>query len=70
MSSTRVLTFVTGNKGKLAEVMTIMGTDLPFTLTSMSLDLPELQGEPAAVSMEKCKLAAVQVSACRAARGT
>jgi inosine triphosphate pyrophosphatase len=61
-SSKRVITFVTGNKGKLAEVIAIMGSDLPFTLENVKLDLPELQGEPEEVSIEKCKLAAIQVN--------
>ena len=49
----KTLTFVTGNKGKLAEVLAIMCTDLPCTLTNMSLDLPELQGEPEEVALAK-----------------
>jgi len=57
-----VLTFVTGNKNKLAEVVAIMGGDaLPFEITSQSVDLPELQGEPEYISAEKCKLAAERV---------
>jgi len=62
MSSSRVLTFVTGNAKKLEEVVAIMGSDMPFKLSNVQLDLPELQGEPQEVSMEKCRLAAVQVN--------
>jgi inosine triphosphate pyrophosphatase len=60
-SSKRVLTFVTGNKKKLEEVVSILGDSLPFTLTNEKIDLPELQGEPEEVSIEKCKLAAAQI---------
>ena len=54
------ITFVTGNKKKLEEVEVILsnGVALPFRLQSAKLDLPELQGEPEEVSMEKCRLAA------------
>lgn len=54
------ITFVTGNKKKLDEVQDILsnGVSLPFILQSAKLDLPELQGEPEEVSMEKCRLAA------------
>jgi inosine triphosphate pyrophosphatase len=58
----RVITFVTGNKKKLEEVVAILGSDLPFTLNSAKIDLPELQGEPEEVSIAKCKLAAIQVN--------
>lgn len=56
------ITFVTGNKGKLDEVISILGDSLPFELVSMKLDLPELQGEPEKVSIEKCRLASLQVN--------
>ena len=54
------ITFITGNKKKLEEVVAIIGDSLPFELVSMKLDLPELQGEPKEVSIEKCKIAAKQ----------
>jgi inosine triphosphate pyrophosphatase len=54
----RAVTFVTGNAKKLEEVVAILGSSFPFPLTNVKLDLPELQGEPEAVSSEKCKLAA------------
>ncbi len=41
--------------------MAILGDSLPFTLTNMKIDLPELQGEPEEVSAAKCKLAAAEV---------
>jgi inosine triphosphate pyrophosphatase len=37
------ITFVTGNKKKLEEVVAILGDSLPFNLTSQKIDLPELQ---------------------------
>jgi inosine triphosphate pyrophosphatase len=55
------LTFVTGNAKKLAEVIAILGDDFPFVVVNHKLDLPELQGEPDEVSIEKCKLAAQQI---------
>eukprot|EP00601_Ochromonadales_sp_CCMP2298_P002728 CAMPEP_0173190840 /NCGR_PEP_ID=MMETSP1141-20130122/12561_1 /TAXON_ID=483371 /ORGANISM="non described non described, Strain CCMP2298" /LENGTH=204 /DNA_ID=CAMNT_0014114979 /DNA_START=92 /DNA_END=706 /DNA_ORIENTATION=+ len=55
------ITFVTGNKKKLEEVIAILGDSLPFKIVSAKLDLPELQGEPDEVSIAKCKLAALQV---------
>ena len=41
-----VLTFVTGNKKKLEEVVALLPADFPFTIVSHKVDLPELQGEP------------------------
>jgi len=55
------ITFITGNAKKLEEVIAIFGSDLPFQLISQELDLPELQGEPEEVALEKCKLAAARV---------
>jgi inosine triphosphate pyrophosphatase len=64
MASKRVLTFVTGNKKKLEEVKAILESGsaaFPFVLENAKIDLPELQGEPEEVSMEKCRLAAEKV---------
>jgi inosine triphosphate pyrophosphatase len=58
----RTITFVTGNKKKLEEVVSILGSSLPFQLENMRLDLPELQGEPEEISIAKCRLAAQQVN--------
>jgi len=55
------ITFVTGNKKKLEEVIAILGNTCPFILEPLKVDLPELQGEPEIVASEKCKLAAKQV---------
>lgn len=61
MASKPVVTFVTGNRNKLAEVVAILGADFPFELRNQAVDLPELQGEPADIAREKCRLAAQQV---------
>mmetsp|Transcript_66584 Transcript_66584/g.130941 ORF Transcript_66584/g.130941 Transcript_66584/m.130941 type:complete len:239 (+) Transcript_66584:23-739(+) len=55
------ITFVTGNKKKLEEVIAILGDTLPFNIVSQKIDLPELQGEPDEVSSEKCRLAVEKV---------
>uniref|UniRef100_A0A7S2HSW9 Inosine triphosphate pyrophosphatase n=1 Tax=Octactis speculum TaxID=3111310 RepID=A0A7S2HSW9_9STRA len=60
----QTLTFVTGNKKKLEEIRAITSTGpnaLPFSLTNKKVDLPELQGEPEAIAVEKCRLAAQEV---------
>jgi inosine triphosphate pyrophosphatase len=46
---------------RLEEVVEILGDDLPFSLVSHKVDLPELQGDPEEVSKEKCALAAERV---------
>lgn len=66
-----MLTFVTGNAKKLAEVRQILaaqaeaagssGGGLPYEVASQKIDLPELQGEPAEIAAEKCRLAALEV---------
>lgn len=59
-TTTLPLTFVTGNKGKLREVNAILGASVP-SLTNQKIDLPELQGEPEEVSLEKVKLAVAEI---------
>jgi hypothetical protein len=54
----RPITFVTSNPRKLEEFVAILGSSFPCLVTSSSVDLPELQGEPEVVAAEKCKLAA------------
>jgi len=51
------LIFVTGNQNKLREVRAILGDHV----INKNVDLPELQGEPAEISSEKCRLAAKEV---------
>jgi ribokinase len=64
------ITFVTGNKNKLAEVRRLLLTssqgdgnsnELPFDIDSAKIDLPELQGTPHDIAIEKCRLAAEQI---------
>lgn len=55
------LVFVTGNENKLKEVIAILGTSFPWKIESMKIDLPEFQGEPDEISIEKCKIAAEKV---------
>jgi hypothetical protein len=56
----RPLIFVTGNAGKLREVMAYLGNSVP-SLANKKVDLPELQGDPIEISKEKCRLAAKEV---------
>ena len=55
------ITFITGNKNKLREVQQIFGSDQSYTIESLNLDLPELQGEPEYIVSEKCRLASLKV---------
>eukprot|EP01041_Mallomonas_annulata_P003258 gene3258-6447_t len=59
------ITFVTSNKKKLEELRSIISAgdqNLPFTIVSQNVDLPELQGAtPTEVAIEKCKLASAAV---------
>jgi inosine triphosphate pyrophosphatase len=54
------ITFVTGNIKKLEEVKAILGESLQ--LDNAKIDLPELQGEPEEVAIEKAKLAAKEIN--------
>lgn len=63
-----LITFVTGNFKKLLEVRQILGIDvpdedkqLPFSLTHLKVDLPELQGDPVSIAKQKCILAAAKL---------
>ena len=49
------LYFVTGNKNKLAEVQQILGDSVD--LEAVDIDLPELQGTPEEIVLEKCRIA-------------
>uniref|UniRef100_A0A8C2AAV1 Inosine triphosphate pyrophosphatase n=1 Tax=Cyprinus carpio TaxID=7962 RepID=A0A8C2AAV1_CYPCA len=57
----RALVFVTGNAKKLEEVVQILGDKFPYKLVSKKIDLPEYQGEPDDISIQKCQEAARQV---------
>ncbi|KXS14441.1 inosine triphosphate pyrophosphatase-like protein [Gonapodya prolifera JEL478] len=69
MSSSRTITFVTGNANKLREFTAIISSlfphgqseanPLPFTISSAKLDLVEIQEKtPEAIAADKCKRAA------------
>ena len=51
----RELNFITGNANKLAEVQAILKDVV--TLSSQSLDLPEMQGTIEEISLDKCRRA-------------
>ncbi|XP_010589863.1 inosine triphosphate pyrophosphatase isoform X10 [Loxodonta africana] len=55
------IVFVTGNSKKLEEVIQILGDKFPCTLVAQKIDLPEYQGEPDEISIQKCQEAACQV---------
>nr|XP_004661494.1 inosine triphosphate pyrophosphatase isoform X2 [Jaculus jaculus] len=55
------IVFVTGNAKKLEEVIQILGDKFPCTLVAQKIDLPEYQGEPDEISIQKCQEAASQV---------
>ncbi|KAE8610741.1 hypothetical protein XENTR_v10012227 [Xenopus tropicalis] len=57
----RSIVFVTGNAKKLEEVIQILGDKFPCKLVAKKIDLPEYQGEPDDISIQKCKEAAKQI---------
>jgi inosine triphosphate pyrophosphatase len=57
----KTITFITGNKNKLKEVIQIFGSEPSYTIQALNLDLPELQGEPESIVSEKCRLASLKV---------
>ncbi|XP_002169805.3 inosine triphosphate pyrophosphatase [Hydra vulgaris] len=61
MASKKTLVFVTGNDNKLKEFVQIIGLDEKWNITSKNIDLPEYQGEPDEICIQKCKLAAEHV---------
>jgi len=62
MTSKKTLVFVTGNKNKLKEVIQILGENFPWQIVARDIDLPEFQGDPDEISIEKCKIAAKEVN--------
>ena len=56
--SRKTLTFVTGNAKKLEEVIAILGSNFPYEVVSQKIDLPEYQGTPEEICIEKCREAA------------
>lgn len=59
MASKLSVTFVTGNQNKLKEMQEILGDGIE--LKCKAIDLPELQGEPEYIVLEKCKLAMKEI---------
>ncbi|KAG9391639.1 Inosine triphosphate pyrophosphatase-like [Carpediemonas membranifera] len=57
----KTLTFVTGNKNKLAEVKAMLGKVEGIEIENHDVDLPELQGEPEDICREKTRLAAESI---------
>ncbi|GAB6028065.1 hypothetical protein CHUAL_002283 [Chamberlinius hualienensis] len=57
----KTLHFVSGNVKKFQEVSAILGTDFPFKIERICIDLPEPQGEPSEISKAKCTVAAEKV---------
>ena len=59
------ITFITGNRNKLEEVRSILKTNQEnthYSIKSLDIDLPEVQGEPEYVIQEKCKSASSQLN--------
>ena len=56
--SRKTLTFVTGNAKKLEEFVAILGSNFPYEVVSQKIDLPEYQGTPEEICIEKCREAA------------
>lgn len=61
------LNFITGNKNKLSEVQAILGSVVE--VQSQSIDLVEIQGTIEEISLDKCRRAAVAVSAVHSCSG-
>ncbi|XP_054900594.1 inosine triphosphate pyrophosphatase [Poeciliopsis prolifica] len=57
----KTVVFVTGNAKKLEEVVHILGDKFPYKIVSKKIDLPEFQGEPDEICIQKCEEAARQV---------
>lgn len=62
-SSRPLITFVTGNANKLAEVQQSLADRGPLAVdwTNAVMDLPELQGEPVDIAIQKCRMAAERI---------
>jgi inosine triphosphate pyrophosphatase len=58
--ASKPLTFITGNAKKLEELQYILGDSIH--LENKKIDLPELQGEPEEIAIEKAKEAARQIN--------
>ena len=49
------IVFVTGNANKVEEFQDILGKDFPHTILAQKIDLPEYQGTPQEIVVEKCR---------------
>lgn len=63
----KCITFITGNRNKLEEVLSIVNTNQDespnsYSIKALDIDLPEVQGEPDYIIEEKCKFASLQVN--------
>jgi inosine triphosphate pyrophosphatase len=59
----KTIYFITGNQNKLREFSQIIGEISPYVLESKSIDLPEYQGEPEQIAIDKCKTA-LEIAKC------
>ena len=57
-TSSKKITFITGNKKKLEEFQAIMADLTEIEFDSMAIDLDEYQGKPEEIAAKKAKLAA------------
>jgi len=61
--TTKIISFVTGNKNKIIELQKILSinntTNNTIIIKSCKIELPELQGEPSYIATEKCRLASL-----------
>ena len=61
------ITFITGNRNKLEEVLSILKSNKDesyynYSIKALDIDLPEVQDEPEYIIQEKCKFASSQVN--------
>ena len=59
----KIIYFITGNANKLKEFNQVIGTIDNYEFQSKNIDLPEYQGEPEEIAVEKCKTA-IEVAKC------
>jgi inosine triphosphate pyrophosphatase len=65
----KIITFITGNEKKLEEVRNILNSNeltkstlsTIFEIKGMKIDLPEIQGSPENIIIEKCRVASEKV---------
>ena len=63
----KIINFVTGNKNKVNELQHILNNNDTKSINSLitikayKIDLPELQGEPEYIAVEKCRLASLEI---------